>query len=76
MSKKYLPGLKPCPYCGGKAVFIDKKRKGHLTIGHAIKASKSERYIRCEECHARTQSYGKIDNAINAWNFRYIYPHT
>ena len=25
MSKKYLPGLKECPYCGGKAVFIDKK---------------------------------------------------
>lgn len=30
MSKKYLPGLKQCPYCGGKAAFIDKKRKGHF----------------------------------------------
>ena len=73
MSKKYLPGLKPCPYCGGRAEYIDKKRKGHLTIGNSKKNSKSERYIRCEKCHARTQSRGKIDNVINDWNFRYIY---
>lgn len=66
--------LTPCPLCGGKGEYKHKKRKGHITLGVSMKASKEERYIRCSNCHARTISHGKIDNVINDWVLGLVYP--
>lgn len=68
-----IDNLNPCPYCGGKAEYKHKQKKGHITLGANLQASREERYIRCSKCHARTQAYGKIDNIINAWNLGRVY---
>lgn len=54
--------LKPCPFCGGKAVFKD------------IDSSCS--YVRCEKCGATgktvkiSKKYSSDEKAIEAWNGR------
>lgn len=74
MSKKLEAQLRPCPICGGRGRL--KKKHGHynITIGHSFSASTTERYIMCENCHARTQARGKIINLVDAWNNGYIFP--
>ena len=53
--------LKPCPFCGGKA-----------KLEHDVHYS----YVRCMECHARTNYIGiasyhcSDDRAIEFWNHR------
>lgn len=64
--------LKPCPYCGGKAI-LDKKTE---CWGHGMYIT--EHYVRCTECHARGRSEAEYDmkreECINkcqeAWNRR------
>lgn len=53
--------LKPCPFCGGKAVIIAQPRKLSLdTMFEAV----------CESCSASTlRQYDRI-NAIKRWNAR------
>ena len=66
--------LKPCPYCGGKAKLKTKRKNYSLNIGANKAHAVSERFIRCETCHARTQARGKIVNLVNAWNMGIVYP--
>jgi Lar family restriction alleviation protein len=55
------PELKPCPFCGGKAVCIDR------TIPDKTKPRFS---ILCESCRAATCWIDTEENAIAAWNRR------
>lgn len=56
--------LKPCPFCGGKAV--------DLVIGDTSRLT----YVFCKECRARGATFGTCatycatDKAIEAWNRR------
>lgn len=64
-----MKNLNPCPICGGKAKFKSKRTHKKLgTIGTI-----QERYIKCENCGARTHAFGKIDNVINAWQLGQVY---
>ena len=49
--------LKPCPFCGGKAVIAD-------TIDF------DAYYVRCRDCLARTIDSGRMMAAVKAWNRR------
>lgn len=69
MAKKLMPNLNHCPYCGGIAQYIAKIAGNYIMGG-----KRSERYIRCSKCHARTQAFGKIDNCIATWQAGRIYP--
>lgn len=51
---KFEPKLKPCPYCGGKAV-----EKGTERV-----------YIMCEDCGSATKTYSTPKEAMEAWNRR------
>ena len=60
--------LKPCPFCGGKAVIV--------TDNHECT---SEIYVQCNECFCRTDTYANIGNradeecikyAVEDWNRR------
>ena len=42
--------LKPCPFCGSKAVFVE----NHVPDG---KFSYNERYVSCVRCGCRTKAY-------------------
>lgn len=74
MSHKFDSQLKPCPFCGGRGRIKVKRGRYNLTIGASFSASTTERYIRCETCHARTQGRGKILNLIEAWNSGAVFP--
>lgn len=58
--------LKPCPFCGGKA--IDVCEEGNF-FGKAA-YSRTYRFVRCRKCNARTGVYGTRPKAIEAWNRR------
>ena len=55
-----MAGLKPCPFCGGKADYYceeyDSADKGYN--------------VECEKCEARTATYDTPEQAIDAWNKR------
>ena len=51
--------LKPCPFCGGKAMFISDVMKLNPEIG----------YVQCCECLIRT-TVGMKSDVINTWNRR------
>lgn len=58
-------GLKPCPFCGGKA-------KMHAAFAHGI-ASRVGVYVECESCRASSKThwgYGAQEKAAGAWNRR------
>lgn len=74
MSKKLEAQLRPCPICGGHGRMKKARRHYNLTLGYHERISTTERYIRCDKCHARTQARGKILNLIDAWNRGIIYP--
>ena len=48
--------LKPCPFCGGEADTM------HAAAGYV--------YAICEDCGARSSSFGLENRAIEAWNTR------
>ena len=54
--------LKPCPFCGGEAIFVKTKRCG--------------RYVGCWDCGGRTEEFetdytgSARDKAISAWSRR------
>ena len=64
-----MKNLKPCPICGGIGKY--KSKRTHRKLGTS--GNIQERYIRCENCGARTYSFGKIDNVINAWQLGQVY---
>ena len=50
------PELKPCPFCGGKAVLHN--------------PAPNKTWVTCTECCCETMLYVFKDTAINAWNNR------
>lgn len=71
--------LKPCPFCGGKAILEESYK---MYIKHNIE---KVALVRCEQCHAKSKSvmlkkYGRLSHsrqaerdAIKAWNRRVDY---
>ena len=55
--------LKPCPFCGGKAVFAlgEKYRKEHI---------QESDWIECSSCGAETAYFDSRKEAAEAWNRR------
>ena len=49
--------LKPCPFCGGEAEFLEDEFFCHYSVA-------------CTECGAGTDAYGVERDAIEAWNGR------
>ena len=47
--------LKPCPFCGGKAMYA---------------TYKNFKYIRCRNCNSVSDFYKTIEESENAWNKR------
>lgn len=52
--------LKPCPFCGEKYI-----------CATPIRTKRPWRII-CSNCKARTWFYETIDDAVNAWNKRWL----
>ena len=54
--------LKPCPFCGGKAI---------LSGSHTVADETFElRFVFCESCCTETRLYSTKQKAIDAWNRR------
>lgn len=53
--------LKPCPFCGGKAI---------LKINHGFNREIISSFAYCEECGVATRSYALEKTSIGAWNRR------
>ena len=51
--------LKPCPFCGGKAI-----KKNYSNDGFVIT------FIFCSNCPAQTRPYLSEETAIEEWNRR------
>ena len=67
--------LKPCPFCGGKAVFKVGCKKGRITLRIACKRchAKSKRYdSEASGNEYETQTYFEVikKKAMEAWNRR------
>ncbi len=53
------PELKPCPFCGGTAVYAEDDNK--LFPYRVV----------CQKCRIGTQFEANLSKAIEAWNTRY-----
>jgi Lar family restriction alleviation protein len=51
--------LKPCPFCGGKAIFVRTGARRHSCI------------VSCESCGCRHESSDTYDLSGTSWNTRY-----
>lgn len=51
--------LKPCPFCGGEAVFFITRLRDMKLIA-----------VCCKKCEAETKSYAEESLAVEAWNNR------
>ena len=53
--------LKPCPFCGGEAEFIQKGISGNIRLG----------FVKCNECGIKLKQENCTENyARDAWNTR------
>ena len=52
--------LKPCPFCGGKAVYSS------ITFLHGD----DQCHVECEKCGFTTENFKTRYDAIDAWNRR------
>lgn len=50
--------LKPCPFCGGDKLKIDKKSKLHGHIAGMRRVENHTYSVRCNSCHARGGAVG------------------
>lgn len=48
--------LKPCPFCGGKASYIE--------------SGKGAYWIKCYRCRVETEAYDCKEEALKVWNRR------
>lgn len=48
--------LKPCPFCGGKAILLD-------TVD-------GEYYVKCKKCGISTPAWVRAETSMNRWNRR------
>ena len=55
--------LKPCPFCGGKAILID---NSYFSFGSYSK----EFWAKCSKCFASIEEMKSKRGAINRWNRR------
>lgn len=60
--------LKPCPFCGGKAI-IRYCENGDRYRSNIYYPSKRGAVI-CEKCRVETHVYSRASKAVNAWNRR------
>ena len=54
--------LKPCPFCGGKAILSE----SHTVAGETFELC----FVFCESCCAETSLHNTKQDAIEAWNSR------
>lgn len=57
--------LNPCPFCGGKAVFVQ-----NIYRDPDMKNSINCFYVRCNACEAHSYFYTNRQSAIRSWNRR------
>ena len=65
--------LKPCPFCGGTDIGMNKRTEDHFVrrSGEFKMQTKSERYqIKCRECPCETYYGFYLEDVIEAWNRR------
>lgn len=55
--------LKPCPFCGGKAILKEKYIKGV--------ANRKNYWVVCTKCQTRTQDRNRVCKALEEWNRRF-----
>lgn len=53
--------LKPCPFCGGKAVL----RHFYPAFGARMRSK-----VICKKCRCNSGEWGRTDKAVEAWNRR------
>ena len=58
--------LKPCPFCGGKAVIACL----HKRFVRGLREFVSPVYVRCSVCGATSPVNWVVENSIEAWNRR------
>lgn len=54
--------LKPCPFCGSKA-------KMYRYYHHAF-SNRVQTIVECTKCRCNSGDWGRVDEAIKAWNRR------
>ena len=54
-----MTGLKPCPFCGGKAELVED-----------VWSDNEYCYVTCVDCHAGTNACDTQDEAVAKWNSR------
>ena len=75
-SKKEKYKLKPCPFCGGKAILIEKLYQEAADCGGERIPEFDEFYVECIKCsfarlpHWGNVAYSTIRKAIAGWNNR------
>ena len=64
--------LKPCPFCGGKAVLSNYRMVPHekTNIPEPEICDGKWHFVWCEECRAHGNDYLTNEKAIEAWNRR------
>ncbi len=55
-------GLKPCPFCGGRAVIREVETRTYRIGGY---------YVMCGNCLTSGNNYKTKQKAADAWNRRY-----
>lgn len=60
--------LKPCPFCGGKAIILYHEN-GDSYRSNIYYPSKRGAVI-CEKCRCSLHTYARAKDAVNAWNRR------
>ena len=68
--------LKPCPFCGGKAIILYYENGNHLYYENGNQYRSNLYYaskrgtVTCEKCRCSLHIYAKAKDAVNAWNRR------
>jgi Lar family restriction alleviation protein len=61
--------LKPCPFCGGEAGFVE-SREWDLNKKRKIVTASHRFRVHCRSCYCSTGECFYEEDAIEAWNMR------
>ena len=63
--------LKPCPFCGGEALYLYSKGNGAMSNTKTnIYYASYRGTICCEKCRMQLHEFAKMSDAVKAWNRR------